>query len=216
MLGFGAIGVNPVGIGPRGGVTNTVLTASTGSFALTGGAATFTITQAAAVGSFALTGVSASFSISWPNAAGAFALSGIAASFNVSISAAPGAFTINGQPANEIILWPDAPAAFTVTGSDANLVRTGDDYEFKLGGVGHYKLELERAKRLAAITRNPPPPVDLRTRPQFEPLARPPIAPAAPAVDIAAIQKQRMDAAAAAAQAAKKRREIEAILLLAS
>jgi len=90
------------------------------------------------------------------------------------------------------------------------------DAAFLFGGVGHYKLELERAKQLAAITRKAPPPVDLRTRPQFAPLASPPIAAAALAVDMAAVQQQRMAAQMAQVQAAKKRREAEAILLLAS
>ena len=65
------------------------------------------------------------------------------------------------------------------------------DAAFLFGGVGHYKLELERAKQLAAITRKAPPPVDLRTRPQFAPLASPPIAAAALAVDMAAVQQQQ-------------------------
>lgn len=91
-----------------------------------------------------------------------------------------------------------------------------DTASFLFGGVGHYKLEMERAKQLARITRNPPAPVDLRTRPQFAPLASPYIAPTAQAPGIAPGQDQRMAAQMAAAQAAKKRRDVEAILLLAS
>lgn len=92
----------------------------------------------------------------------------------------------------------------------------GDQAQFFYGGVGHLLMEMQRAKQLAAITRTIPHPVDRRTMPMFRPVARPLAAPIAPAVDVAAIQKQRMEAAAAAAKVAKRRREEEAILLLAS
>lgn len=91
-----------------------------------------------------------------------------------------------------------------------------DGYTQFYGGIGHLLMEMQRAKQLAAITRTIPPPVDRRTAPTFRPVARPQAAPIAPAVDMAAIQKQHMEAAAAAAKVAKKRREEEAILLLAS
>jgi hypothetical protein len=60
------------------------------------------------------------------------------------------------------------------------------------GGVGHYLEEIERQKRLNAITRKIPGPVDRRTIPRFEPLRAPPSAPAAPAIPpqpMAAIQR---------------------------
>jgi hypothetical protein len=146
--------------------------------------------------------------------AGAFAFVGQAANFKVTEAAAGGSFAFTG---NEAVVTPTTvvavdSGAFAATFNPANLARTGADFESPSGGVGHYLLELEEAKRLARITRNPPPPLDLRM--QFAPLARPPIAP--PTVDLAAIQQQRMAAEMQAAQAAKKRREKEAILLLAS
>ena len=148
--------------------------------------------------------------------AGAFASVGQAANFKVTEAAAGGSFAFTGI---EAVVTPTTvvavdSGAFAAAFNPANLVRTGADFESPSGGVGHYLLELEEAKRLARITRNPPPPLDLRTSPQFVPLAKPPIAP--PAVDLAAIQQQRMAAEMQAAQAAKKRREIEALLLLAS
>jgi hypothetical protein len=211
---FDAIGRVAIGQVPSSG--SVVMAAATGTFAFTGNAATFAISEAASTGAFNLTGITASFSVGWPETAGAFTFTGKAATFTISEAAASGAFALTGQPANETILWPDAPASFVFTGNPANLVRTGDNYEFKLGGVGHYKLELERAKQLAAITRKAPGPIDLRTKPQFQPLASPYSAPSSPSLDAAAILKQRMDAQMAAAKAAKKRRDAEAILLLAS
>lgn len=83
-------------------------------------------------------------------------------------------------------------------------------------GIGHlkYQIERERAKQLAAITRKAPSPIDRSTRPQFMPLASPPVTAPAPLVDMAAVQQQRM--AAQAAAVARRRRDEEAILLLAS
>jgi hypothetical protein len=86
------------------------------------------------------------------------------------------------------------------------------------GGIGHFLYEQARARQLAAITRKVPGvPIDRRTVPRFEPLRASPVAPAAPAVDMAAVQAERLAAAAAATQAANKRRrrDEEALLLLA-
>lgn len=87
-----------------------------------------------------------------------------------------------------------------------------------LGGVGHYRFELEEARRLAAITkRGPPGFVDLRSAPTFAPFGGPPAAPAMPGPDPGMIAQQRPTAQMQAAQdARKRRREVEAILLLAA
>ncbi|WP_426418209.1 hypothetical protein [Bradyrhizobium genosp. A] len=163
-----------------------------------------------------LAGSASSFTVSEAAGPGAFAWAGSAVAFAPTVNAVAASFTLNGNPVNEIILEAEGPATFTVTGNDAQLSRTGFDYEFQQGGIGHLLMEMERAKQLAAITRTIPPPVDRRTMPTFRPIARPHAAPIAPAIDVEAIQKQRMEAAAAAAKVAKKRREEEAILLLAS
>lgn len=87
-----------------------------------------------------------------------------------------------------------------------------------IGGIGHYKWELEEAKRLAAITtRGSPGFVDLRSPIRFDPIGGQPIAPTMPGPDPGMIAQQQASAQMQAAQAAKKRRrEIEAILLLAA
>ena len=112
-----------------------------------------------------------------------------------------------------------AEAGATGTDGNAGLSRTGYDHDQQqYGGIGHYLLELERARQLAAITRKVPGvPIDRRTVPRFEPLRASPIAQAAPAVDMQAAENERTAAAAAAAEAATKRRrrDEEAILLLA-
>jgi hypothetical protein len=85
------------------------------------------------------------------------------------------------------------------------------------GGIGHFLEEMQRARDLAKITRQTPAPIDRTTPPQFAPIGSPPAAPIAPAIDLAAIQQQRMAAqqAAAAARAKRQRSDAEAILLLA-
>jgi hypothetical protein len=216
MLGFDAVGRLALGQLPRGSVTAT-LTAAAGSLTVTGSAVTFSIVEAAAAGSLALSGVTTSFAVKSAIGAGAFVSAGVAAVLTPTVNAASGTFTMNGQPVNEIIMEAEGPASFVVAGNYAALSRTGFDYDFQQGGIGHLLMEMERAKQLAAITRTIPPPVDRRSAPTFRPAPRPLAAPIAPAVDMmAAIQKQRMDEAAAASKAAKKRRDEEAILLLAS
>lgn len=215
LLGFDAVGRLALGqVNGSGSTAN--FSVSAGAFTLTAFPVTFTVKEAVAAGSIALAGVSASFTVSEPAASGAFALAGNPFTVKIAEQIAAGAFTLNGQPANEIILETEGPAAFIVTGNDAALSRTGFDYDFQQGGIGHLLMEIQRAKQLAVITRTIPPPVDRRTMPTFRTAPRPQAAPIAPAIDIAAIQKQRMDEAAAAAKVAKRRREEEAILLLAS
>jgi hypothetical protein len=215
LLGFNAVGRLALGQ-VSGGLTTAYFSVSAGAFTFTAFPVSFTITEAVSAGSVALAGVASSFTISETAASGAFAVAPKTVSFKITERIVAGAFTMNGQPVNEIIMEAEGPASFVVAGNDAALSRTGFDYDFQQGGIGHLLMEMQRAKQLAAITRTIPPPVDRRTAPTFRPVARPQAAPIAQAVDMAAIQKQRTDEAAAASRAAKKRREEEAILLLAS
>lgn len=186
------------------------------AFALSGATTAFKVSELALTGSFALNGVAATTAQVWPVAGTSYALTYRPAPLVPALVASPGAFQVAGVSANDTVLEAAAGAVVLVSPSPTALVRTGDDYDFKLGGVGHYLLEMEEAKRLAAITRDPPPPIDRRTAPIFGPLGRPQSVPPAPAVDMRAVQAQRMEAEKLAVQAAKKRRELEAILLLAS
>jgi hypothetical protein len=204
-------------LGQIGNNAQIILQAGAGSFTITGTAATFSIKETAAAGAFAWSGFAAPLRISLASGAGTFAYGGFPALFAITEAAGGATFTITGFAANEPIVEPAGSGSFAFTFPDASLDRTGFDYEFQQGGIGHTLLAIEEGKKLAAITkREIPPPVDRRTVPTFRPVARPPAAPIAPAVDMAAIQKQRMDEAAAATRAAKKRRDEEAILLLAS
>lgn len=220
LLGFDAVGQFALGQ-VRGSTTTANLAASAGAFTLTAFPISFKITEAVSAGSVALAGSVSSFTVSEAVSPGAFTLAGKALSYTITEQPAAGAFTLNGQPVNEIIMEAEGPASFTVTGSDARLSRTGFDYEFQQGGIGHLLMEMERAKQLAAITRTIPPPVDRRTAPTFKPAARPAAGspwaiPTEIATPQAAMQQKRAEAAAAASRASKKRREEEAILLLAS
>ncbi|MCA6114252.1 hypothetical protein J6524_04820 [Bradyrhizobium sp. WSM 1738] len=215
LLGFDAIGRLALGQIQQGGVTNIVMPAAAGAFAFAGVAATFKITEAANVGAFTLAGA-ATFNIREIAAPGSFTLSLQTATLGRTLSAAVGTFTLTGIDPDEALNEDADPGAFVFTGNDAPLIRTGFDYEFQQGGIGHYLLELERAKQLAAITRKVPGvPIDRRTVPRFEPLRASPIAPPAPAVDLAAVQNERLAAAAAEAAKMRRRRDEEALLLLA-
>ncbi|UGA46658.1 hypothetical protein HU230_0011700 [Bradyrhizobium quebecense] len=215
LLGFDAVGRLALGQVRQASPVNISLPAATGSFALVGVAATFKLSEAVTVGGYVLAGVAAGGKITETAAPGAFALSLKAATFGTSFGAAPGAFTLTGNAANEPVVEDADPGAFTWTGNDAPLIRTGFDYDVQQGGIGHYLEEMERARQLQRITRNPGVPIDRRSRPRFQPIGRPLVAPPAPAVDMRAVERERMAAQMTAAAAQKKRRDEEALLLLA-
>jgi hypothetical protein len=210
MLGFDALGRLALAQIQRG---NTTLPAVSGSFTVSGQAVTFSRSEAAAAGSF---GISASsISATMGVDAGSFSVSGNAQTFSsdwTNVEAA--AYLITGSLSNNIEGVAEA-GSFTLTGSDQWLYRTGDDYEFKLGGVGHFLEEIERQKQLNAITRKIPGPIDRRTMPRFAPFQTVQPMPAAPSIDMRAIQAQQQ-ADAARTAAARRRRDEEAVLLLAS
>jgi len=216
LLGFDALGRLALGQLPKSSLI--VLPAAAGSFALTGNAVTFKVTEAIAVGSFALSGVSTSFNITENVGAGSFAFTGIAASLRPTVVAVTGAFVLTGFAVYEPITENISPGAFVLTGINTPLRRSGADFDLTYGGIGHYLYEQERARQLAKITRKAPAPVDRRTAPTFKTIGSPPAAPVAPVIDLQATQNQRMAAQMQAlAQAkTKRRREEEAILLLAS
>lgn len=215
LLGFDALGHLALGNFPDT-ASNTSMQADAGAFALTGKAASFTVSQAAAVVSYAFTGNAAPLKVSLSSGAGAFALTGKAATFAINYVASPGAYILTGKAANDVTTEDADTGTFVLSSPEARLERTGFDYEFQQGGIGHLLLEAERAKQLAAITRKAPPPVDLRSPLRFPPLASPPVAAPAPVLDMAAAQRQRMaDEMRAAEVAKKRRRDEEAILLLA-
>jgi hypothetical protein len=218
LLGFDALGGLALGQIQQGGVTNIVMLADAGAFTFSAVPATFKITEAANAGAFTFSGKAAPLDIRGPAAPGAFTLSLKTATLGRTLSAAVGAFTFTGKDPDEALNEDADPGAFVFSGSAAALTRTGYDYEPGYQGIGHYLEERERARRLAAITKKiPGVPIDRRTSPQFEPLRASPVAPIAPAVDMAAVQAERVAAAAAASEAATKRRrrDEEAILLLA-
>lgn len=216
LLGFDALGRWPLASLPGNTALTFTLVADTGSFGFTGNAAAFKVLQPAAVGAFAFTGVSTSFQVRQPAAPASYTVTGNAVGFKVNFALATGAFAAGGPAGNEVFRWSFETGAFAFSGSDVKFRRDGFDYDFQQGGIGHLLLEAEEAKRLAAITRKAPPPVDLRSKPSFPPLAASPVRPPAPVVDMAAVQAERMaDEMRAAETAKKRRRDEEAILLLA-
>ncbi|MBR1206609.1 MULTISPECIES: hypothetical protein [unclassified Bradyrhizobium] len=215
LLGFNAVGRLALGQIGQAGPVNISMPAAPGAFALAGVAVTFKLSEAVTAGGYVLAGVAAGGKITETAAPGAFALSLKPATFGASFATAPGAFTLTGYAANEPVVEDADPGAFLWTGNDAPLIRTGLDYDFQQGGIGHYLEELERVRQLQRITRNPGVPIDRRSRPRFQPIGRPLVAPPVPAVDVQAIARERMAAQMAAVAAQKKRRDEEALLLLA-
>jgi hypothetical protein len=92
-----------------------------------------------------------------------FAVTANAASLRIIASPAPAAFIVTTYPTTEFENEVVAPASLVLRFNDVPLVRTGFDYDVQQGGVGHYKLDLERARQLARMARKVPPPIDLRT-----------------------------------------------------
>jgi hypothetical protein len=216
LLGFDALGRDALGQTWRSGAITYTLAADPAAFTITGYPVTFNITAAAASGALTLGGVNTPFTVTEAVSPGAFSISGKALSFTITEAISAGSLSIGGNPVNEIVLETEQPGSLVITGNDVRLERTGFDYEFQQGGIGHLLLEAEEARRLAAITRKAPPPIDLRSPIRFPPLASPPVAAPAPVVDMAAVQEQRMAGEMRAAEQAKKRRrDVEAILLLA-
>jgi hypothetical protein len=196
MLGFDAIGRLALAQIQRGNIS---MPAVSGSFTVTGAAQTARITENVTAGSFAYSGtdITESFVVGSP---GAFALTGAAQAFRLTENVGAGSYVVTGVDRKQHHRRADA-GSFVLTGSSPALIWTGAGVDTSYtGGVGHFLEEMERVKRLAAITRKIPAPVDRRTIPRFAPLQAPPSAPAAPAPDLAANQNQRT--AEAAAQAA--------------
>jgi len=218
MLGFDALGRLALGQIQQDGVTNIVMSADAGAFTFSGVAATFKTTETAAAGAFSFSGKAATFTIGEAAAPGSFTLSLKTVTFGRTLVAAAGSYTFAGIDPDEALSEDADPGQFVFTGHDAPLIRTGYDYAPGYQGIGHYLEEMARARRLAAITKKVPGvPIDRRTSPQWETLRASPVAPIAPAIDVAAVQAERMAAAAAASEAATKRRrrDEEALLLLA-
>lgn len=210
LLGRDAIGRFALGQIDAGNISMPAVSAS---FAVSGGGQPFTLAENAAAGSFALSATSISEVIEV--AAGSFSLTGAAQTFTITENVGAGSYDITGSVSNNVNGVAES-GAFLLTAPDQWIYRTGDDYEFKLGGIGHLLEEIERQKQLNAITRKIPGPVDRRSIPRFEPLRGLSSAPAVPAPDMASVQNQHMAEAAAQARTAKRRRDEEALLLLAS
>ncbi len=134
------------------------LTASSGSFTLSGQAATLTTARkvSCSAGSFALTGNAAGLASSRKvvAAAGTFTLTGNAAGLTLarSLVASAGAFTLTGQDASLEAdrLVSASSGTFVLTGSDATLAKVGD-YTLA-GSAGVFTLDGQSAGLTASRT----------------------------------------------------------------
>lgn len=113
---------------PGGPVSNT-LTASPGSYALSGAATTLTVNRplSASPGSYSISGAAATLKVNRPltASAGAYTISGSAATLKVNraLTAAPGAYTISGAAASLPVgrSLTAAPGSYTLSGAPATL-----------------------------------------------------------------------------------------------
>lgn len=215
LLGFDAIGHLAIGH-PKDAATVTALVVTTASYAVTANAVTFRLTENISPAAYVVSPQGVTEKQIEAVSSASFAVTANAASLRIIASPAPAAFILTTYPTTEFENEVVAPASFALKFNNVPLIRTGFDYDVQQGGVGHYKLDLERARQLARMARKVPPPIDLRTAPQFKATGSPPMAPALPAPMMPPAPDQRMGEAAAMAKAAKQRRDIEAILLLAS
>jgi hypothetical protein len=217
LLGHDALGHWALGHPPDSTATITVLVVATASYTLTANAVTESIIENISPAAFVLAGQGVTEKEIEAVSVANFAVTGNSVSARFLMPLAPAAFVVTANPTTEFETEVIAPASFAVTFNNVPLVWTGAGIDTSYsGGVGHYKLDLERARQLAKITRKVPPPVDLRTAPTFKAVGSPPIAPAIPAPMMQPIPNQGMAEAAAKAKVIKQRRDIEAILLLAS
>lgn len=219
LLGFDAIGRLAIGQLPEKALVPIIMVVSSASYAVTANAVTFQEAENISPAAFTVAPQGVTLEDLEAVAASTFAVSTIPVSFNTAENVASAAYAVTTYPTTEPEVGLISATSFAITFGDVPLKWTGAPFDLVYGGVGHYRLEAERARQLARITRTIPPAIDRRTTPTYAPIGvpRPPMAPPAPAVDMAALQNQLMaEQAQAVAAAAKRRRNEQALLLLAS
>lgn len=217
LLGFDAIGRLALGQIQR--PTTIVLSVSAANYAITASAVLFKIAELVTQSTITIAGVENSEQIKESVATASFLLSTSTVSFKIVEPVSAASYVVTPSPVNLMDIEPVLPGSIVISPLAVPLTRTGFDYDFQQGGVGHLLYEALEAKRLAAITRRGPPGfVDLRSQPSFGSFGGPPVAAAAPPVNLQAVAEQRAAAQQQAAQEATKRRrrDEEAIVLLAS
>jgi hypothetical protein len=99
MLGFDALGRLALGQLPSG-ATTTTLVAATGTFALTGSAATFRITLATSAGAYVLTGNATTPVRILNGIAGSYVLTGFAITASLTMAGASASYLVTGNAAS--------------------------------------------------------------------------------------------------------------------
>lgn len=155
MLGFGALGQLALGEQPAL-ATTTVLSASSGSYAISGQVSTFTVKGLETAGAYALSGQAATFRISQASSAGAYALTGNAATFTTGLTPAAGTYALTGNAAGETVEFFPNAGAYTLTGTAAYLSVNFNGQVIQITAAGPYYTrkrhreyldELEREER---------------------------------------------------------------------
>lgn len=216
LLGFDAIGRLALGQLPRPALVPIIMVVGSASFAVAASAVSLNVTDNISPAAFVVSPQGVTAAELEKVTATSFAFTAQNVSFRLTEAVVPASFTWTPNPVLEPEVEPITRASFVITPTDVTLKWTGASFDLVYGGVGHYKVEMERARQLARITRKTPPPIDRRSVATFGPVGGSPSAPIARAIDLQAIQNQRMAAQAQAARAAQQRRDEEALLLLAS
>lgn len=214
MLGQDALGKLALGQLYSSGAV--ILVVAGGSYTVTGNAATFSVQLVGTTQSYIVTGNAATFSTRLAASGASYTITGSAVALNSSLNAVSGSYTVTGSSVTTQQVWSGlGSASYSITVGDAILTRTGGNYDQVYGGVGHYLEELQRLRDLAAITRKTPQPI-VRPRSPIRMGFDRPQAPAAPVIDLQALQAQAQAQAAAQQAARRKRQDAEILLLLAS
>jgi hypothetical protein len=219
MLGFGALGAFPLGGIPPSARTD-VLTAASGSYAVTGNASYGSYGEAAQSGSYVITGNAAGMALA--AGSGSYTLTGSDASASRAVG--PGSYAVTGNEVLFAATFVAESGSYTLTLGEYTLRRTGDDIEPGVYGIGHIKLAMEEARRLSRVVKPTPYPVISRP-PRLVPQLAAPIIPSLPIgglidnsnlLDHMAAQRQQMAAQQATEAQQQARRRAVAVLLLAA
>jgi len=117
MLGFDAIGVLPLGSGPRQSSVTVPLVADPGSYVLTGQATVSRFAMATAAGAYNITGVAVTFGGSFKAQSGSYGLTGHAAALSSSLAAASGQYSVAGSDAALRTRQPAGSGVYALSGA---------------------------------------------------------------------------------------------------
>ena len=217
MLGFDALGRLALAEIPESSRTD-VLTAESGSYAVTGHASYGSYGEAAQSGSYVITGNAAGMALA--AGSGSYALTGSDAGASRAVDT--GSYALAGNDALFATTFVAESGSYTLTLGEYTLRRTGDDIEPGIYGIGHIKLAMAEARRISRVVKPTPRPIVSRPPALRPPMAVPNLPQVTGLIDDTGFMdrlhaKQQEEAAQAATQARQqaRNRAVAALLLAA-